>query len=239
MTEKKGLSPWAWVAIGCGGLILLFAIGVSMSGMFLAKKAADFVEEVKENPEAAAEMLIKMNPDLELVESDREAGTITIREKDTGEVVTVNYEDIEKGKLSFETDEGEMTVSASADPDEGLITVTTDGEETMRIGSSDMDDLPEWVPVYPDAEVTGTYAATTPGSSGGSFQLTTADGVEEVLTFYVEELESAGWSVQKTEFSGPDGKGGQVMGSHEGNTVMVILSSGDEGTQAMVNYSEN
>ena len=102
-----------------------------------------------------------------------------------------------------------------------------------------MDDLPEWVPVYPDAEATGTYAATTPGGSGGSFQLTTADGVEEVLAFYVEELEGAGWSVQKTEFSGPDGKGAQGMGSHEGHTVVVILSSGDEGTQAMVNYSES
>ena len=132
-----------------------------------------------------------------------------------------------------------MTVSASGDPDEGLITVTTDGEETMRIGSSDMDDLPDWVPVYSDAEATGTYSASTASGSGGSFQLTTSDGVEEVLTFYVEELEGAGWSVQKTEFSGPDGKGGQVIGSHEDRTVMVILSSSDEGTQAMVNYSDN
>ena len=33
MTEKKGLSPWAWVAIGCGGLIVLFFIIVSLSGI--------------------------------------------------------------------------------------------------------------------------------------------------------------------------------------------------------------
>ena len=239
MTEKKGLSPWAWVAIGCGGLIVLSFIVVSMSGMFLAKKAADFVEDVQENPEAAAEMLIKMNPDLELVESDRDTGTITIREKESGEVITVNYEDIEKGKLSFETDEGEMTFSASEDSEEGLFTVTTEGEETVRIGSSDMDSLPDWVPVFPDATATGTYSATTADGVGGSFQLTSSESAEEVLAYYVEQLEGEGWSVQKTEYSGPDGKGGQVIASMEDRTVMVILSTSEEGTQAMVNYSDS
>ena len=239
MTEKKGLSPWAWVAIGCGGLIVLSFIIVSMSGMFLAKKAADFVEDVQENPEAAAEMLIKMNPDLELVESDRDAGTITIREKESGEVITVNYEDIEKGKLSFETDEGEMTFSASEESEEGLFTVTTEGEETLRIGSSDMDSLPDWVPVFPDATATGTYSATTADGVGGSFQLTSSESAEEVLAYYVEQLEGEGWSVQKTEYSGPDGKGGQVIASMEDRTVMVILSTSEEGTQAMVNYSDS
>ena len=239
MTEKKGLSPWAWVAIGCGGLILVFAIMVSLSGVFLAKKAADFVEDVQENPEAAAEMLIKMNPNLELVESDREAGTITIREKDSGEVITVDYDDIEKGKLSFETDEGEMTIGVSGDPEEGIFTVTQEGEEKMRIGTSDMDDLPAWVPVYPGAEATGAYAASTPVGVGGSFQLATPDAVEDVMAFYVEKLEGDGWGVQKTEFSGPDGKGGQLMGSHEGRTVMVILTSGEDGTEAIVNYTDD
>jgi hypothetical protein len=241
MTEKKGLSPWAWVAIGCGGLIVVFFIVVSMSGMFLAKKAANFVEDVQENPEAAAEMLVKMNPDLELVESDRDAGTITIREKDSGEVITVNYADIEEGKLSFETDEGEMEFSASGDPEEGLFTVTKDGEETMRIGSSDTDSLPDWVPLLPGGTTTGTYSATTPDGVGGSFQLTTSSSVDEVMAFYVEQLEDNEWSVQKTEYSGPDGKGGQIMASQEaeGRTVMVIISATDDGTQAMVNYSDS
>ena len=99
--EKKGLSPWAWVAIGCGGLLVLFAIVVTMSGMFVAKKVGDYAEEFKENPAAAAELLIKMNPELELVDSDREAGTMTIRNKEDGEVITVNYEDIEQGQAEL------------------------------------------------------------------------------------------------------------------------------------------
>ena len=239
MTEKKGLSPWAWVAIGCGGLLVVCAIIVSVSGFFVAKKVGDFAEDFQENPEAAAEMLIKMNPDLELVDSDRDAGTITIREKDSGEVITVNYADIEKGKLSFETDEGEMEFSASGDPEEGLFTVTTDGGETMRVGSSDMDSLPGWVPVFPGGTTTGTYSASTPDGVAGSFQLTTSESVDDVLAFYVEQFEDDEWRVQKTEYSGPDGKGGQVIASMEDRTVMVILSTSEEGTQAMVNYTDS
>ena len=45
MTEKKGLSPWAWVAIGCGGLLVVCAIIVSVSGFFVAKKVGDFAED--------------------------------------------------------------------------------------------------------------------------------------------------------------------------------------------------
>ena len=166
MTEKKGLSPWAWVAIGCGGLLVVFAIVVTMSGMFVAKKVGDFAEDFQENPAAAAEMLIKMNPELELVESDRDAGTMTIRNKEDGEIITVNYEDIEKGQLSFETDEGEVTFSATGDAEEGLLTVTKDGEEAMQFGSTDTDDVPDWVPMYPGAKATGTYSASTPDGVG-------------------------------------------------------------------------
>ena len=227
------------MAIGCGGLLVVCAIVVSVSGYFVAKKVGDFAEDFQENPEAAAEMLIKMNPDLELVDSDRDAGTITIREKDSGEVITVNYADIEKGKLSFETDEGEMEFSASGDPEEGLFTVTTDGEDTMRVGSSDMDNLPDWVPVFPGGTTTGTYSATTPDGVSGSFQLTSSESVDDVLAFYVEQFEDDEWSVQKTEYSGPDGKGGQVIASMEDRTVMVILSSTEDGSQAMVNYSDS
>lgn len=237
--EKKGLSPWAWVAIGCGGLLVLFAIVVTMSGMFVAKKVGDFAEDFQENPAAAAEMLIKMNPELELVESDRDAGTMTIRNKEDGEIITVNYEDIEQGKLSFETDEGEVSFSATGDGEEGLLTVTKDGEEAMQFGSADVDDAPDWVPMYPGAKATGTYSASTPDGVGGSFQMTSPDSVDEVLSYYVKQLEGDGWSVQKTEYSGPDGKGGQVIASMEDQTVMVILSSTEDGSQAMVNYSDS
>ena len=51
----------------------------------MAKKAKDFIEDAEGNPiAAAAETIVKLNPELELVESDREGGKITIREKDTG-----------------------------------------------------------------------------------------------------------------------------------------------------------
>ena len=105
MTEpKKGLSPLAWIGIGCGGLLLIGILVVSVGGYFAAKTVSDFVGD---NPAAdAAEAIVRINPELELVESDREAGTITIREKSTGKEVTVNYSQLERGELVFGDGEG-------------------------------------------------------------------------------------------------------------------------------------
>ena len=67
---KKKMSPWAWVAIGCGAIAVLaiLAIGgtVAAGGWFLTKQ----VNKYEANPAvAAAELLIRANPDVELVES--------------------------------------------------------------------------------------------------------------------------------------------------------------------------
>lgn len=79
---KKGLSPLVWIGIGCGGLLLVGAVVLSVGGYFAVKTASDFVGD---NPAAAAaEAIVRINPELELVESDREGGTITVRESSTG-----------------------------------------------------------------------------------------------------------------------------------------------------------
>jgi hypothetical protein len=83
---KKGLSPLAWVGIGCAvlfvlGLLVLGGI-VGVGGYFAKKAAAKF----EKNPTmAAAEMVVRLNPDLELVSSDEKTNTLTIKDKKTGE----------------------------------------------------------------------------------------------------------------------------------------------------------
>ncbi len=42
---KKGLSPLAWVAIGCGALVLVVFIGIVAVGGFAVFKAKEFVDE--------------------------------------------------------------------------------------------------------------------------------------------------------------------------------------------------
>jgi len=50
---------------------------------------------------ATAELMVKANPDLDLVESDAEAGTLTIRNRRTGEEVTMSAKDIQEGRVQF------------------------------------------------------------------------------------------------------------------------------------------
>ena len=134
MTEpKKGLSPLAWIGIGCGGLLLIGILVVSVGGYFAAKTVSDFVGD---NPAAAAaEAIVRINPELELVESDREAGTITIREKSTGKEVTVNYSQLERGELVFGDGEGEeVRVQSGTSGDGGPISIT--GSDGSSVSSS-------------------------------------------------------------------------------------------------------
>jgi uncharacterized protein YneF (UPF0154 family) len=240
MTEKKGLGPLAWIAIGCAGLVLIAMIVFVMGGMFVAKKAGELVEEFEDNPAAAAaEMMVKVNPELELVESDREAGTITVRNKKDGQIVTVNYEDLEKGRISFETEEGDVTVGLTGEGEAAALTVTKDGEETMRIGGGEApSDLPDWVPVYPDAELEGTFSATSEESLTGSFRFEVSDSVDEVMAFYADRLEAKGWTVRRSDYSGPESKGGQLTATRDNQGVTVMVSSTTSGAETVVNYNQ-
>lgn len=50
---------------------------------------------------ATAKLIIQANPDLDLVSSDEAAGTMTVRNKRTNEVITVSIEDVKNGKIRF------------------------------------------------------------------------------------------------------------------------------------------
>jgi len=70
-----------------------------------------FIEELRNNPvQVGAETLIRMNPELDRVSTDEDAGTLTFRNNRTGEEATLNFEDVAEGRFSTTTDEGEDAV---------------------------------------------------------------------------------------------------------------------------------
>ncbi|MCP4224029.1 MAG: hypothetical protein GY773_11850, partial [Actinomycetia bacterium] len=118
---KKKVSPWVWVLGGC--LVLIVVVLLLMGGCtwFLADKAKDIAADFEANPaKAAAEMAVRLNPDLELVSTDEEAGTMTVLQKSTGKEVTLDFDEISEGRFSFETDKGESTISFDPQGDGGL-----------------------------------------------------------------------------------------------------------------------
>lgn len=233
---KKGLSPLAWVGIGCGVLLVLALIAVIAGGMFVKSKVEDFAE----NPEmAAVELMIKANPELELVESDREAGTMTIRNKQTNETITVNYEDIKEGRIEFETEEGTSSIDMTGGEDGGEFTVTdANGQTSTFSAGTDTGSIPDWIPAYPGGEAQGAFAATGPDGNTGGFAVATSDSPTEVLDFYESKLEEAGFTVQKSTYTSGDGSGGTISAESENRQVGVMVGTADGGTTATVTYTD-
>jgi hypothetical protein len=235
---KKGLSPLAWVGIGCGVLLVIALIGFLAFGFFVKRQ----VEKFGDNPSlAAAEMIVRLNPELEVVESDREAGTLTIREKATGKTMTVNAEDVEEGRISFETEEGTVTMESSEEGGTWKMTGKDGEEATFEAGGGAPKDLPSWMPVYPGGTIQGTFDATGPEGRNVSFTVMTKDSPEDVIEFYESKLEEAGLTVEKTTYQADGETGGTLTGTSEDqkSTVQLIVGSDAGTTTVIVSLSES
>jgi hypothetical protein len=241
---KKGLSPLAWVGIGCGALLVLGAIALSVAvygvGSFVKKEAKKF----EDNPVmAAAELMVRVNPDYELVSKDVEKNTLTIRNVKTGDVATLRADDVKEGRFSVTTEEGTVEADfGTAKPGEGTIEFKgTKGERsTFEIGPG-AGKVPSWMPSYPRGKIEGSFSADTPDGRTTTFTLTTSDGVKDVLDFYERELETRGLAARKTSL---DSEGQTVGGTVTGESgdrkrmANVVVSRSGGSTQAMLNVTE-
>ena len=241
---KKGLSPLAWVGIGCGGLLLLAIIAFVVAGAIGLSWLGGKAKEFEDNPAmASAKMMVRMNPELELVESDDEAGTLTIRNKETGEVVTVGLDEIEEGRIRFESEDGEeitIGMAEGTEEGEGAFTVRDEeGNTRMRIGAGGEEEIPAWVPRYEGAEPQGTYYSESGGEITGGFSYETGDPVDDVLAYFAEAFSEAGLEeTGRTSSQVGEGRYATINGEGGGRTVGVMATSEGETTQVVVSYSE-
>lgn len=236
--QKKGLGVWAWVAIGCVGLLVLGALGVGGALWWGARKVSTVAQELANDPTAAIDMMAKINPDIEVVERDAAGGKVTIRNKQTGEVVTLDVDDIREGRISFSTAEGETTMQL--DQEAGTLQVHSEGDNGGTLSLGGNTELPSWVPTYPGATSEGVYSAETAEQIGGTFSATTADDVDTVFAYFKSQLDGGGYKVSENRFSGPQGTGGMLVGeSADGRqTLTYTLQSSGGQTQVSGMYSQ-
>jgi hypothetical protein len=235
---KKGMGPLAWVGIGCIVLLVLAGIAVGVMGWF-AKRAVD---KFAANPTmAAAELAVKMNPDLELVNADEKNNSITIKDKKTGEVTTISAEDAKNGKWTIKTDKGTATVDTASG--NGLSVQSTDEKgqvSTFNAGATTPQNLPSWMPTYPGATIQGTFDTTANDSRAAAFTVTTKDDSNKVLDYYEAQLKSNGFKPEKSTYNNNGQTGGTVSAkSDDGKReASVIVSSTADGTQAIVSFTD-
>lgn len=236
---KKGLHPLAWFAIGCGALLVLGGIAFAVVTWLAAQKLQQVASDFEDNPsKAAAEMFVRFNPELEMVESDDAAGTMTVRNTKTGEVATFKYDELQEGKLSWKTSEGEGSFDVRAGEEGGLTVKTEEGETTF--GAADLD-LPDWVPIYPGAKIgQGIFSARTADGTSASFPITTGDSSKDVMSFYEKELKAAGFEVQTQSYAVGEDTTGFVNGEDKtaGRTLNVVITRQSGETSAAIQYAE-
>jgi len=230
--QRKGLHPLAWVGIGCGVLLVIVVVVVMVLGFVVARKVKDVAQDFEANPGlAAARIVVKASPELEEVDVDEDAGTMTVRNTKTGEVVTVNFDDIKNGRFSWSTGDQEVSVDVSQAEDGTVKITSSDGKGfSLSTGAAVTEDIPDWVPVYPGAEPTSRSSMESPEGVTGSFQLSTGDAVSDVIAFYRDGLKNGGFAVSVNTFSGEGNEGGMVQGTLEaeqrGVTVMITREDG-------------
>jgi hypothetical protein len=221
-TPRRRTSPLVWILIVVLGLFVVGGILTMAGGLFLVHKAREAgvdTDLFRRNPGlAVGRMLAAVNPDVEVVKTDDGAGTITVRDKKTGKVVTITFDEARKGNFKFE-----------AQGDDGKnATVEFNGASGK---------IPAEVPVYPGAKVEGTFSVTGDGGGGtGSayqYTFTTSDPPRQVMSFYHNKLEDAGMKLALTTNTAD---GGMLIGEDDarGETINVIVEKGpSEGTTAI------
>ncbi|MDQ7007151.1 MAG: hypothetical protein Q9Q40_07950 [Acidobacteriota bacterium] len=235
--KRRGLHPLAWIGIGCGGLIVVAGLLMLGAGFFVASKVKAGLDEFSDNPAiTAAAAAIRLNPELELMEVDKEAGTLTVRNTKTGEELTVDLSDLSQGKLVFSGEEGAVTVQGG----DSSLTLSSDDGEMSWGDAAYWEQVPEWIPRYPGSDPEGYMTGGDDRSSSGALPFRTQDDAGAVIDFYRQQLEKATFRVSSTALGGA---GTRVMtlearDSDENRSLQVIATEAADGpTQVMLNFS--
>jgi hypothetical protein len=214
--QRKKTSPIVWILLILAGMFvfaIVAAVGLGYYAYHKAKQAGFDVSLLEKKPELAfLKMAVAANPDAELVSVDEGRGIARIKDKKTGKVITMNFEDIRKGRFTMEQEGKKVTLSAQA------------GAGQVK--------LPSWLPAYAGATPEGFSAEATGGSESGStggFGFKTSDSPDKVAAFYEEALKNAGFTVERTA-----NPGGAIL-SAEAGTRKAVLHITAAGSGASVN----
>jgi len=227
-------SALVWVLAGCGGLIVIVALIFGV----IAFKAKQFVTSAQKNPAyTTARLLAAANPDIEVVSTDEDHGTMTIRNKKTGETITVNLKDAAKGKFVFEQDGKKAEINAQANGDKGSFEIKS-SEGSMKFGSDSK--APDWVPVYPGSTPKPGFSAQTPKGASGSFGFNTNDSIEQVAKYYEDAMKKAGLTTETNSMQQNGATGMAIVSGEDKATKrkLVVTATPSQGaTGVMVTYT--
>ncbi len=232
--QPKKANVVVWIIVGLLGLVMVAGVVVVAGGLFVAGKFHDAAS----NPAlTAAKVMAAANRDVEILSSDDSKGTVTFKEKKSGKVITLDFDQIKQGRIVFEEDGKKVTVDSTTDG----VNLTDNNGSTVQIGSNASARLPAWLPAYPGSNVQGTFAMQGTGHSGAAVSFTTKDRVDKVSSFYDDALRKAGFTTNVNLIE-QDGKTSGAMITAESDdkrrTAVVNIAAGDDDATVSITYSD-
>ncbi len=216
-------NPIVWVLVILLGLFVLGGIAVVGAGIFVVHKARQAgldPELLRSNPGlAVSKMVAAANPDVEVLKTDDSAGTITLRNRKDGKVITLSFDQIRGGNFSMRA----FDESGKA--------------ATVEFGGNVK--LPSWVPDYPGSKPVATFAARGDSSDeqgeAGNFSFTTPDSPAKIISYYQDKLHELG---MKAEFTAGAATGGMIVAADDDNTrsMQIVVGGGENETTVNVTY---
>jgi hypothetical protein len=236
----KNSKTLLWVLIGIAVVVFLVIAGVSVASFMLyrtVKNAGFDPDLMRKNPGLAmTKMVAALHPDTEVVSTDDARGTVTVREKSTGKMITFRW-DPDKKTLDVVGDDGkEVKFSASGDDKSGTVTVES-GDGTVKFGAGAGNNTPAWAPVYPGTTPQGTFSTQTGEGSQSTYTFKTRDSASKVLDYFKQQLTASGFKIGMS--AGGD-QGGMLQASNEDQkrSVMITAGTSAEGTEGSVTTIE-
>lgn len=241
---RKKTSPLVWVLVAVVGLFVLIGVAVVGGGFFLVHKAKQAGLDPtlwEKNPGlAATKMITAMNPDVQVIKIDEDNGRVTLRDKKSNKVYSIDFEAVKEGRIKFQEEgQPEVSLEAKGSGETGSFEMKSSTGETVRFGSGAAAQVPGWVPSYPDSKPEGTFSSQGSESQGGMFGFKTGDNVKKVLGWYEQSLKGAGFRVSTTVTDSGDSSGGMVSAEDASKrTVMVTVGTEDSRTAVQVVYGD-
>ncbi len=218
IAQKTGIPALGWLGIGCGTMVLIAVLVISLLIGWCKRTVGDLTEFQRNPEKAAAEMMVRMHPDVEKISDNEANGEMTLRTKD-GKEMTLSYKEISEGRFMM-----------------------ADGEaQTMTLGKTDLADVPAWVPRVPGLKaVTSSMRNEMGGKASGLYSATTTEAIDSLDSFFKAEAEKLSFTSSSNasfKSNGVENRSSSYSGGGRKLDIVITVNPGED-TQVNVGYEE-
>lgn len=235
--KKKSSKTLIYVLAGCGILSFIAILVIVFVFFFVGKKIKTFAS----NPEeAVVKILTASNPEIEVVEVDRDNQKITIKNKKTGEIMVINFSDVKKGRIKWEGKGGKGSFEIKGGEEGGKIEIYDEGKKSTITYGLDSS-TPAWLPEFKGFNVINQINSKGDKENAGSIELETERDMESVIQELENAFKGKGFKIQRTFSQTTEGQKSSMLqgGSEDGKkTFFVIISEENSKVKCLINYNE-